>query len=311
MPSFQHIPVLPQETLKFWHTKKGGLYLDATIGSGGHAKMLLEKDPEAVCLGFDQDPLILEFSEERLKQFNQRVRLFHSNYSKCLEILTRNNFSKVHGLLIDMGVSSYQLDDSARGFSFKKEGPLDMRMNPNLGETAEELIRRQSVKELAKIIRDFGEETFANQIAVNLKKLAMNPSPLTTTRCAQVVADSIPVRRRTVHIHPATKTFQALRIAVNRELENLEIFLNCVPEIMERGGHFVAISFHSLEDRIIKNKLRKWNSHCQCPSDFPICVCGKRKEFSILTPKALAPTQDEIKKNPRSRSAKLRAAEKC
>lgn len=305
-----HKPVLLNEVLDFWRGQKGGWYIDATIGLGGHAEALLKKDDEARCLGMDVDPQALEIARERLKPFGTRVELLKEDYRRLPEIMRSKNMAAADGILIDCGVSSLQLDQENRGFSFLRRGPLDMRMDSTQGETALELIQRLPVKELSRIILDYGEEPRSWSIAKALKNAASNGELIDTVRSAEIVAKAAG-GRGSKKIHPATKTFQSLRIAVNRELENLKIFLKNLPSLLSPNGRFVAISFHSLEDRLVKESMRAWSKGCVCPPDFPKCVCGRNPEFKILTKKAVTASEEEVSDNPRSRSAKLRAVEKC
>lgn len=316
-----HRPVLLKEVLSFWHSKKGGFYIDATVGTGGHAEALLEQDDQAVCLALDCDPEAVRLARERLGRFGKRALLLKENYIHLPEIMRELGTPKASGLLLDLGVSSLQLDVSERGFSFLKKGPLDMRMDSEKGENAKSLIHRLSIEELAKLIKRFGEEPKSKPIAIALKKAESNLRLTDTLECAQIISRTLlgfgkPFSRkkgewrRFKELHPATKTFQALRIAVNRELENLEGLLKKVSALLVFGGRAVFISFHSLEDRLVKNAMKMWCAGCVCPSDFPKCVCGKNPEFKILTPKVLRASQEEVEENPRSRSARMRSAEK-
>lgn len=309
-----HCPVLLKEVLKFWHSKAGGIYVDGTVGGGGHMEALLQKDPQAKCIGIDRDLDAIKTAEERLKKFGNRVRLIHDNYIHLPEILKKEKIDMVHGVLLDLGVSSSQLDNPSRGFSFRKKGPLDMRMNRMDEETALDLIRRLSIDDLRDLIQCYGEEKCAKEIAIALKNAEQNAELTDTLKCAEIISKVVQSRRRGYSqrqtIHDATRTFQALRIAVNKELEHLKNFLNLIPSLFHLGGRALFISFHSLEDRLIKNKFKELSRGCICPPDFPKCVCGKKPEFEILTKKPVVPTAKEIEENPRSRSAKLRVAEK-
>lgn len=289
--------------------------MDGTVGAGGHAEALLKKDSQAVCIGIDRDIEAIETAKKRLERFGKRVCLIHGNYVHLKEILKKEKIDTVHGILLDLGVSSLQLDNPSRGFSFRKKGPLDMRMNQLDQETALNLIRRLSIEDLRDLIWCYGEEKYASGIAAALKKAESEGKLTDTVQCAEIISEFVRSRKREVFskkssIHSATKTFQALRIEVNKELEYLRKFLNEIPSILSLGGRALFISFHSLEDRLVKNKFREWSRGCRCPSDFPKCVCGEKSEFKILTKKPLVPAEEEMMENPRSRSAKLRVAEK-
>ncbi|OGR79256.1 MAG: 16S rRNA (cytosine(1402)-N(4))-methyltransferase [Elusimicrobia bacterium RIFCSPLOWO2_02_FULL_39_32] len=305
-----HIPVLLTEVLTIWHTKKGGFYIDGTVGLGGHSEALLKKDPEAQVLGIDRDPQSLEIAKERLKEFGSRIFFVQDNFKNIKKIMKDLKLPKANGLLFDLGISSFQLEDGARGFSFQRAGPLDMRMDPDINQTAENLIRDLSIKELAEIIQNFGEEKRAKKIAFEIKRQSLKMK-LNTLKLSQIISKIVhPNKNQNLSIHPATRTFQALRIATNKELENLKLILKETPDLLQAGAHSVWISFHSLEDRIIKNAIRDWTQGCICPKDFPQCVCQKHKELFDLTRKAIVAGEKEALQNPRSRSAKLRAVEK-
>lgn len=307
-----HQPVLLNEVLDFWHCKKGGFYIDGTLGTGGHAQALLENDLQATCLGIDCDPDAIAIAEKRLERFKNRFQIVKENYMNIPKILDELKFPKVDGLLLDLGVSSLQLSSAERGFSFLHSGPLDMRMDPTGGETAIGLIHRFSVEQLAQIIFRYGEERFARIIASVIKKAELKGDINNTLQLANIISHAVLGKRNGTmgRIHPATKTFQALRIAVNKELENLEFLLNRLEDILTSGGRAVFIAFHSLEDRLIKIKLKELARGCVCPNDFPKCVCGKKPIFRILTRKVIKPTLKEIEQNPRSRSARIRVVEK-
>jgi len=307
-----HKPVLLKEVLQFWHSKPGGHYIDGTLGLGGHALGLLKMDPHLKCLGMDCDQNAISLATESLQNFKDRTFIFNDSYLHLPEVMKKNGWDKTDGILLDLGVSSLQLDDPSRGFSLKKSGPLDMRMDPTLKLTALDLIKNLSQQELAGVILKFGEERFAKEIAFNLKRAVAQIPDLDTNACAEIIKNCIPQQFTYKKIiHPATKTFQALRIAVNHELENLRIFLDSVPDLIEKGGRLVLISFHSLEDRLIKEKALYWQKNCICPPSFPKCVCSKESLFKLLTKKPITASPLEINENPRSRSAKLRVLEKC
>jgi 16S rRNA (cytosine1402-N4)-methyltransferase len=302
----QHKPVLVVETIKYLSPVEG-IFVDATIGLGGHAEMILSCSDKIELIGLEQDKQAISIAKRRLQRFGDRVRIFHSNFVNLKAILNQLGVSRVRGILADLGVSSLQLDDSSRGFSFRSDAPLDMRMNPDeQTQTAADLLRTLSEEELADLIFRYGEEKFANQIARKIvKEREAGRTIGTTLSLARLIEEVVGFRRE--KIHPATRTFQALRIAVNHELEFLERFIFDAIDVLEREGRLVIISFHSLEDRLVKKNFLRFSGKCQCPKDFPKCVCGAKKIVEILTRKPVKPSEIEKKENPRSRSAKLRA----
>lgn len=303
-----HAPVLLKEVLGFWHRKKKGHYIDGTVGTGGHTEALLSRDPGATCLAIDRDPHAIGVSKERLKRFGDRVILVRDKYSNLPEIMRMTHYPKADGLLLDLGVSTLQLETPGRGFSFNKSGPLDMRMDDSAGETALELIHRLSHEELAMILTRYGEVKNAGRIALALKKAESGQGLKDTLACSRTVAGHS--LKSFGRIHPATTTFQALRIAVNDELGHLDSVLKDFPSFLAPSGRAIFISFHSLEDRLVKNAIRSHVRGCVCPSDFPKCVCGRKGTVRNLTASPVRPLHPEMERNPRSRSAKLRVAEK-
>jgi 16S rRNA (cytosine1402-N4)-methyltransferase len=305
-----HKPVMVREILESLRCKAGRIYVDGTVGGGGHALAILRaSSPDGILLGIDQDDDALSESEKILQAFGERKILVKGNFADLDRILARLHIGAVDGLLLDLGVSSHQLDTVERGFSFSSDAPLDMRMDRGRKVRASDLVNGLAEKELARIIREYGEEIKAAKIAraiAERRKLA----PLkTTSELASLIAKALggAVRRR---IHPATRTFQALRIAVNEELKNLHgAIFRSVP-CLKKGGRFSIISFHSLEDRIVKNAFRSLEKGCICPSDFPVCSCGRKPQLKVLTKRPVSPGPGEIEENPRSRSAKLRTAER-
>lgn len=305
---FYHEPVMLKEVLDGLLVVKRGVYVDATLGGGGHAEAIL-KNTDALLVGIDWDDEALAFAEKRLKEFGSRKILIKENFVRLKEILKRLHIEKVDGVLLDLGVSSHQLDAAERGFSFSREAFLDMRMNRESKMSAYDVVNRLAEKELEKIIRMYGEEKMASKIARAISKQRRIAPIRTTTELANVVASCVPWSPRR-KIHPATKTFQALRIAVNEELEHIRPVIHAAVESLKVGGRLCVISFHSLEDRLVKNEFRSLAQSCICPKDLPVCVCRKKAQTKILTPKALTPSVEEIQNNPRSRSAKLRVAER-
>jgi 16S rRNA (cytosine1402-N4)-methyltransferase len=298
-----HRSVLLAETLAYLAPQRGGLFVDGTLGLGGHSEAILSASPDAQVIGFDRDQAALALASERLARFGSRFRPVHANFSALAE----TDVPPLAGVLVDLGVSSLQLDDAQRGFSFRFDAPLDMRMDADAGETAAELLARLPETEIARVIFAYGEERHSRRIARRIVARREEGRPAQTTgELAELVAGVVRPSRRDA-IHPATRTFQALRIAVNGELESLERFIPAALEKLAPGGVFVAISFHSLEDRIVKRALRRAAGHCECPPRLPVCVCGARKLTAILTRRPVTPDAAECAANPRARSAKLRA----
>ena len=302
-----HVPVLLREVLHFLRPRPGGVYIDATVGGGGHAEAILEASaPDGRLLGLDADPDALGRSQRRLHRFERRVVLVHANFDRLQPIAERYGFVPADGVLMDLGVSSDQLADAARGFSFLRPGPLDMRMDPSLPHTAADLINSLDEDDLAHLIRAYGEEPRARRIA----RAIVRARPMyTTTELADLIARVVP-RRPGQRLHPATRVFQALRIAVNDELGALERALPQAVAVLRPGGRLAVITFHSLEDRIVKHFFRREARDCICPPRQPVCTCGHRAQVRVVTRRPVVPSQDEIRANPRSRSAKLRVVEK-
>ncbi|PYS98580.1 MAG: 16S rRNA (cytosine(1402)-N(4))-methyltransferase [Acidobacteria bacterium] len=306
-----HISVLPGETLDLLDARNGGLFVDATLGLGGHTRLILEASPANSVVALDQDPAAIEIAKERLKEFGDRLMIAHSNFSAIKSVMASLDVTELDGITADLGVSSLQLDSESRGFSFRFDAPLDMRMDTSSDDpTAAELLATLGEKEIADVIYQFGEERLSRRIARRIVASREAGEPVETTRqLVKLVERSVP-RSPKDKIHPATRTFQALRIAVNRETEILENFVVDAIDLLKTDGRLVIITFHSLEDRIIKQTFQRLSGKCFCPPRIPQCVCGSRKEVEILTRKPLIPGLDEIDANPRSRSAKLRAVRK-
>ena len=310
MVSF-HTPVMLEKVLQSLRCKPGGIYVDGTLGSGGHARAILENTaPDGLLIGIDRDDDALLESEKRLQPFGQRKILIKGNFADIGEILTNLNIRKVDGILLDLGVSSHQLDTADRGFSFSLDAPLDMRMDQSSRYRAYDLVNLSPEKELRKVIRDYGEEPMAGRIARAILAKRASAPIRTTIELADVVCRA--VRRQGVRkkVHPATRTFQAIRIAVNQELSNLSTGMDAGIDQLGRGGRFSIISFHSLEDRIVKETFRSWEGRCQCPPGLPVCQCQREAKLRVLTRKPLRPEAGESETNPRARSARLRTAEK-
>ena len=299
MEEIRHHPVLLEEVLEILDCRPGRVYADGTVGAGGHSRGILERSfPTGRLIGLDWDEEALERARKTLSPFAGRFELRKANYRYCRSVLESLSISGVDGILLDLGVSSEQLESRERGFSFRWDAPLDMRMSQETMTTAQELIRKLPAAELERLFRELGEERWARRIARNIVR-ARQKAPLRTTReLIKVIERSVPPQRR--GIHPATRTFQALRIAVNEELNNLKAFLGDAPDLLNSGGRLCIISYHSLEDRIVKNRFREWarGEGRKIPS------------FALLTPKPVVPSGEEVSRNPRARSAKMRAVEK-
>jgi 16S rRNA (cytosine1402-N4)-methyltransferase len=304
-----HRPVLLRETIELLAAERGGLFVDCTVGLGGHSEAILQASSDAQVLGLDRDEEALELARKRLAEFGGRFRAVHADFRELTRVLARAEVSAPRGILADLGVSSWQLDSPSRGFSFRHEAPLDMRMDRSSGETAAELLGRLPEVEIARLIFEFGEERHSRRIARRIVERREAGEPIkTTTELAELVERAIGGKQR--RIHPATRTFQALRIAVNRELEDLSQFVAVAIDALEPQGRLAVISFHSLEDRIVKRTLLKLSGRCQCPPRAPQCTCGARKAVAVLTKRPVIPNEAETAENARARSAKLRAAQK-
>ncbi len=308
-----HQPVMVREVLELLQPVSGGFYLDGTLGLGGHSLQILRAcQGRCSVLGMDMDEHALDLAGHYLEEFSNRIHIFRDSYHRFDRYLHKLGWEALDGALLDLGMSSLQLDTRERGFSFIHEGPLDMRMGTAQGfEPAARLVQTASFARLKKIIHEYGEEPMAGRIARAIVQTREEKPLSTTLDLARIVEQAYPAqRRRAARNHPATKTFQALRIAVNKELENLEKFLYKIPDNLRPGARLVIISFHSLEDRIVKHFLRKQASECLCPPRTPVCTCKHQKKFSVLTRKPMTASDAEKIRNPRSRSAKLRAARK-
>jgi len=307
-----HTPVLLEEAISSLRCKSGGIYVDGTVGGGGHARRILETTgPDGLLIGLDRDDDALRESEKNLVSFGTRKILRKANFSQISEILTDLGISKVDGILLDLGVSSHQLDTPERGFSFTPvDSLLDMRMDQDQKSGAYEFINQTSEKELSKVIWEYGEEIMAKRIARAIVRARRTSPIMTTASLSDIVVQALPPDQRNRKIHPATKTFQAIRIRVNDELDSLEHGISSGLDKLKEGGRFSIISFQSLEDRIVKNAFRLWSKNCVCPPGVPICACGHQPKLKVLTAKPVKPTATEIKMNPRARSARLRTAER-
>src|SRR5690349_5251464 len=305
-----HRHVLLEETLKLLAPERGGLFVDCTVGLGGHSEAILKSSSDTRVIGMDLDPAALIYSRQRLAPFGERFRGFQANFRAIGSILQQADERNPNGVLADLGVSSMQFDSPERGFSFRFDAPLDLRMDPGTGATAADLLQQLPESEIARIIFEYGEERHSRRIARRIVERREQGQPVTTTtELADLVRHAAGGHKRH-QIHPATRTFQALRIAVNHELEGLGGFVESAVDLLIPDGRFAGISFHSLEDRILKRELRRLSGHCECPPRMPVCSCGARKVVEILTRRPVAPGPREVEENPRARSAKLRAARK-
>ncbi|TEB18006.1 Ribosomal RNA small subunit methyltransferase H [Pelotomaculum sp. FP] len=308
---FSHLPVLAAEVVQGLKLKPGGVYVDCTLGGGGHSELILEgSGPDGRLVALDQDPEAILAAGKRLISYKPRVILVRSNFSRLVEVLDDLGILTVDGVLFDLGTSSYQLDNPARGFSYQHDAPLDMRMDPEREITAGMLVNHMTVEELTETIRKYGEERWASRIAEFIGEERKRRSIETTGALVEVIKKAVPAGARREGPHPAKRTFQALRIAVNGELEILKAAVKSAVHVLKPGGRVCVITFHSLEDRIIKDLFRELASPCTCPRDFPVCVCGRKKALQIVTTKPVLPSEEELAVNPRARSAKLRIGEK-
>ena len=308
---FKHVSVLLKETIDGLNINPDGIYVDGTLGGGGHAyEVCKHLSSKGRLIGIDQDSEALEAARERLSEFEDKVTMVRSNYCEIDTILKDLDIDKVDGIVLYLGVSSYQLDNLERGFSYKADAPLDMRMDTRQMITASDVVNNYSENELYRIIRDYGEDRFAKNIAKHIV-MARKKKPLTTTgELSEIVKESIPMKFQAKGGHPAKKTFQAIRIEVNNELKVLKDSIDTMIEHLNFGGRICIITFHSLEDRIVKTKFRENENPCTCPPNFPVCVCGKVSKGKVITRKPIIPSEEEIVNNKRAKSSKLRIFER-
>jgi 16S rRNA (cytosine1402-N4)-methyltransferase len=308
---FKHTSVLFDESIENLNIKPDGIYVDGTLGGGGHASGICEKlNDKGIFIGIDRDGDALDASKERLKVYSCRKYFIKSNYSNIKAVLEELDISDVDGALLDLGVSSFQLDNFERGFSYMQNAPLDMRMNANDSTTAEEIVNNYSVKELTEIIRNYGEEHWASRISEFIGKARKEKRIETTFELVEIIKAAIPAAARRDGPHPAKRTFQAIRIEVNDELGQLERAVDEFCDVLKPGGRLCIITFHSLEDRIVKDVFNLRADPCTCPKNFPMCVCGKTADVKKISKKPIVATKEELEINSRARSAKLRVAEK-
>lgn len=306
----KHISVLYQETIDMLNIKEDGIYVDGTMGGAGHSLGICEKlSEEGIFIGIDQDDFVFDRAKVRLESTDCKKEFVKGNFHDIKEILMNLGINKIDGMMADLGVSSFQIDDETRGFSFKKDGPLDMRMDKSKSFSAKELVNTYSYEDLRRVISEYGEEQFAGNIAKHILKNREEKPIETTYELVEIIKNAIPKKFHQKK-HPAKKTFQAIRIEVNDEIDALKQSVEDMIDVLDKGGRLAVITFHSLEDRIVKKVFSEYAKGCTCPKEFPVCVCGNTPKVKVLTRKPLLPTEEEIEANPRSRSAKLRVIEK-
>lgn len=309
---FKHKSVLLNETIDGLNIKPDGIYVDGTLGGGGHAYEVCRRLGEkGSIIGIDQDAAAIEAASARLKDFGEKVTIVRSNYCDMKSKLYELGIDKVDGIVLDLGVSSYQLDTAERGFSYREDAPLDMRMDTRQKMTARDIVNDYTEADLYRVIRDYGEDKFAKNIAKHIVQARAVKPVETTAELSEIIRASIPMKFQKKSGHPAKRTFQAIRIELNRELDVLRDSLDDMIDLLNPGGRLCIITFHSLEDRIVKSAFRKNENPCTCPPDFPVCVCGKKSKGSIITKKPILPSEEELEYNSRSKSAKLRIFEHC
>lgn len=308
---FKHTSVLLEETIDNLQIKQDGIYVDGTLGGGGHSYQIASRlNEQGRLIGIDQDGDAIEAAGKRLEPFADRITLIRNNYCNAKEALRQIGIDKVDGIVLDLGVSSFQLDNIERGFSYKYDTALDMRMDKRQSLSAREIVNDYSEMELYRVIRDYGEEQFAKNIAKHIVNARKDKPVETTGELNEIIKAAIPAKMRAMGGHPSKRTFQAIRIECNRELEVLKDSLDDLIEILNPGGRICIITFHSLEDRLVKTAFRRNENPCTCPPDFPVCVCGQVSKGKVITRKPILPSQEELAVNKRSKSAKLRVFEK-
>lgn len=308
---FKHKSVLLDETIESLNIKPNGIYVDGTLGGGGHSYEIAKRLTDGGRLiGIDQDEDAIRAAKERLSEFADRVTTVRDNYCNMPKVLDELGISKVDGILLDIGVSSYQLDEAERGFTYKQDAPLDMRMDQRQEMTAKDIVNGYSEEDLYRIIRDYGEDKFAKNIAKHIVQARQIKPVETTFELDEIIKAAIPMKFRATGGHPAKKTFQAIRIELNRELEVLDESIDAMTDLLNDNGRLCIITFHSLEDRIVKTRFRKNENPCTCPPDFPVCVCGKKPKGKVITRKPIVPDEEELEENKRAKSSKLRVFER-
>lgn len=308
---FKHISVLLQDTVDGLAVKPDGIYVDGTTGGGGHSYEICSRlGPEGRLICIDQDAEALSAAEEKLQPFAGQVTMVKSNYAQMREVLKKQGIDKVDGIVLDLGVSSYQLDNAERGFSYREDAPLDMRMDQEKTLRARDIVNQYPEGELYRIIKEYGEERYARSIARNICRRRQDKPIDTTFELVDIIRSAMPAKARNGKGHPAKRTFQAIRIECNQELEALRQALDDMVDLLQNKGRISIITFHSLEDRMVKTSFRRYENPCTCPPDFPVCVCGKQSKGKIITRKPILPTAEECEQNPRAKSAKLRVFER-
>lgn len=310
--AYRHIPAMLNEVIFYLNCRPGKTYVDGTLGGSGHAGAICDRiTPGGVFIGIDQDLDAINHAKVTLQNYDLDIHLLHGNFIRLPEFFSQLNISAVDGILVDLGLSLNQLENSGRGFSFLKDEPLDMRMDTRSAQTAEQIVNNLAQEDLQNLFREYGEERWAKQIARNIVSIRRQKKIGTSKQLAQIVTSSIPARAASKQkIHPATRVFMALRIAVNQELESIKAFMDCAVDYLNPGGRLCVLSFHSLEDRIVKQRLKVLEKGCTCPPRLPQCVCGQKPQIRLLTKKVARPTEEEVTANPMARSTRLRAAEK-
>ena len=309
--NYGHYSVMLAETVDSLNIKPGGVYVDCTLGGAGHSARILEKmGGDGKLVGIDRDEYAIQKASQRLEKYKDNILLIKGNFCDAPELLSENGIHKIDGVVADLGVSSFQLDNADRGFSYMHDAPLDMRMSRQDKLSAYDVVNGYEEKELSRIINLYGEERFASKIAYNICRTREKQPIKTTAELAEVVKNSIPAKNRADGPHPAKRTFQAIRIEVNGELDVIDKMILGLFPMLEPGGRMAVITFHSLEDRIVKHTFAELAKGCECPPDFPVCVCGKKPQGVVVTKKPILPSEQELEENPRSRSAKLRVCEK-
>lgn len=308
--AFEHKSVLLEETIENLNIKPDGIYVDGTLGGGGHSIEIVKRLTTGRLIGIDQDEAAIKAAGERLAEFNDKVTIVRSNYCDMKQVLKDLNITKVNGIILDLGVSSYQLDTPERGFSYKEDAPLDMRMDTRNSKTAKDIVNHYTEMELYRIIRDYGEDNFAKNIAKHIVRMREEKPLETTFELVEAIKAAIPMKLRVNTGHPAKRTFQAIRIELNQELEVLKSTLQDMLSLLAPEGRLCIITFHSLEDRIVKSSFKTNENPCTCHPNFPVCVCGKLSMGKVISRKPILPSEEELEYNKRSKSAKLRVFEK-
>lgn len=309
--NFRHTSVLLEPSIEQLQIRPNGIYVDGTLGGGGHSYHIAERlTEEGRLIGIDRDEDAICAASKRLEPFTDRVTIVKNNYGNIREVLDRLEISQVDGILLDLGVSSYQLDTAERGFSYMADAPLDMRMDREESRTAWDIVNTYSEQELFRVIRDYGEDRFAKNIAKHIVKQREEKPVETTGELVKIIQGAIPMKVQKTGGHPAKRTFQAIRIELNRELTVIDEVIDTMIDVLKPGGRLCIITFHSLEDRIVKSRFRTAENPCICPREFPVCVCGRKSKGHVVTRKPILPSETEMEENPRARSAKLRVFEK-